>query len=99
MPDFLPFDQLGTHSHCLYCGTISYVGLGGIAGSTPQARRFIKAHPRTHLLPPQYIEHEGRAAVVLRSESLRDYGTLDTIFAADTYELLRIFRNGVADDN
>jgi hypothetical protein len=99
MPDFVPTQQHGTHTHCLQCGSISYVALSGIAGSTPQARCFMKAHPRIHLLPPRFVEHEGRDAIVLRAESVRDYATLDTIFAVDTYELLRIFRNGAADDN
>ena len=99
LPDSVPahLGQLGIHFECSSCRTLNYTALSGIASSLPQALRFKRLNPRVRVLPPQYVRHEGRSAVLLRIESLRNSDTLDVFFARDTYEILAVYSNGRLD--
>jgi hypothetical protein len=100
MPAFVPVPEghLGLHILCEHCGVMDYTSLSGVGGSSPQMIRFNKANPRTHVLPPQPLNYQGREAVRLSVQSFHQNDVLDFIFAADTYEILAIYRNGELDE-
>ncbi len=76
---------------CPSCHSMSWGTLDSFVLALPEGRRFWQKHPRIHALPEQYIESNGRAAIVTRFESVTNNARLDVISADDTYEVLGIY--------
>jgi RNA polymerase sigma-70 factor (ECF subfamily) len=72
------------------CHAQNYTDIAGIALSTAEARCFWRAQPRIRLLPYRQVETGGREVIVVRYEAVGGGAQLDTLFARDSYELLRI---------
>lgn len=76
---------------CEHCLTSWMNTLEGLVLALPEARNFLRVHPRIRTLPKQELEVDGRAALLTSFESLTDQGRLDIISDSETYEVLRIY--------
>lgn len=83
-------NDLGVRLLCPDCDLDNWESLDGLALITPEGRAFQRRHPRIRTLPHEYIEAEGRPAVVARFESIGDAGRLAVVADAETLEPLRI---------
>ncbi len=67
------------------------IHLEGLVLILPEGRQFWQTHSRIRTLPKQYIEVDGRFAVVTSFESVINNARLDVVSAYDTYEVLHIY--------
>lgn len=81
--------EYGLRANCP-CRAQNHADIAGMALSTTEARGFWRAHPRIHRLPNREIETGGRQVIVVRYAAVSGGAQLDTLFAHDSYELLRI---------
>jgi RNA polymerase sigma factor (sigma-70 family) len=91
---FGPWPRLAVR--CASCGELSSTSLCGLVHALPAVRAFWRAHPRMRILPPREIEAAGRAALVVRVESMADSAALDVLSHRDTYALLAVHGHGIA---
>ena len=56
----------------------------------PEGQRFLRAYPRLRMLPEQYVEADGREAIITCYESIHESACFTVVSALDTYEVLRI---------
>lgn len=83
-------DVPGVHHRCGACDRKPDASLAALAFWQPEVRRFWKDHPRLRTLPEREVEVGGRAALLIRFESVVGTAGVDVIHARDTYELLEI---------
>lgn len=76
---------------CTFCNTQSSTHLEGLVLALPEGRQFLQTHTRIRTLPRQYVEVEGRAAIITSFESITSSAHLDVVSAYDTYEVLHIY--------
>lgn len=80
---------------CPHCQTACNTSLPGLVLSLPEARVFAQMQERIRTLPVQSLETEGRAALLTRFESVTQNAALIIISDEETYNVLRIEREGV----
>lgn len=92
-----PWPRLTTR--CVSCGEAGSTSLGGLVHALPAVRRFWRDHPRMRILPPREIDASGRAAFLVRVESVTDGAYLDVIRARDTFAALASHGDGTTPSN
>ncbi len=75
---------------CPSCTASCNTLLAPLVLELPEGQRFLQAYPRLRMLPEQYVEADGREAIITRYESIRDNACFAVVSALDTYEVLRI---------
>lgn len=80
-----PRETRGVQVCCPRCGSVVYSSLGGLIAVEPEVQRFWRDHPRMRTLPEYEIEVEGRAALVVRIESLTQQAALDVVVDAERF--------------
>jgi RNA polymerase sigma factor (sigma-70 family) len=75
---------------CEYCQSASTTALESLMLEAPAGQRFLQAHPRIRTLPRQYLEVDGRAAILTRFESVLDTARLEVVADNTTLEVLRV---------
>jgi RNA polymerase sigma-70 factor (ECF subfamily) len=78
----------GLAAVCAGCGEEVSSSLGGLALVRPEVRRFRRDHPRLHEVPIRQVESCGRAALVVRFQSLSGSAGVDVVFSRDTLRVL-----------
>lgn len=81
----------GVHLLCDRCGCLPDEPLRNLVLSLPAGRRFWREHPRIRTLPERELEAEGRPALLVTFESVRDSSRFDVVVDRETY---RVIRNG-----
>ena len=76
---------------CKSCNSTFTTPLEHLSLTLPEGRRFWQKHPRIRTLPKQYIEADGREAILTRFESVTENAQLTVISAQDNYEVLHIY--------
>jgi RNA polymerase sigma factor (sigma-70 family) len=76
---------------CETCLSSHVTTLEGLVLTLPEGRHFLQTHPRIRTLPRQYIEADGRAAIVTSFESVTDNARLDVVSDYETYEVRHIY--------
>lgn len=76
---------------CTSCNSTFTTPLESLVLSLPKGRQFWQEHPRIRTLPRQYIETEGRDAIITRLESVTENAQLTVVSAQDNYEVLHIY--------
>ena len=75
---------------CTSCTASCNTLLAPLILELPEGQRFLQAYPRLRMLPEQYVETNGREAVITRYESISDGTCFTVVSALDTYEVLHI---------
>ncbi|GHP01015.1 hypothetical protein KSF_110620 [Reticulibacter mediterranei] len=75
---------------CESCKASCITSLEPLALETVQSQQFLRAHPRVRTLPRQYLEIDGRAAILSRFASVTDSAVLDIISDEETFAILHI---------
>lgn len=88
-------ESRGMHLRCSNCDKAVWMSLGGLALGIPEARQFLRGHPRIQTLRDRTVECEGRSALVLGFESVTDAARLDVVLDASTFEVMQV--HGVTD--
>ena len=83
----------GVQVICETCGCVPEELLRSLILTLPEGRRFWRDHPRIRTLPERELEAQGRDALLVSFESLRDPARLDAVVDRDTYQVMSI--NGV----
>lgn len=76
---------------CPSCHSTCYNVLENLTLELPEGLRFLQTHPRIRTLPYEYVEAEGRPAVVTRFESVTNTDLFVVVSALGTYDTLRIY--------
>lgn len=79
---------------CHFCHNSSTSTLEGLCHVTPEGSQFYREHGRIRTMPTQEMEAEGRHALVSRFESIAETAHLTVISDYETFEVLRIYREG-----
>lgn len=77
---------------CPTCNSSCICLSDGLVQWTPEARQFLREHPRIRTLPEREVVRDGKLALVTRLESVTSSLHLDIVTALDTYETLHISR-------
>jgi len=83
-------DERGVYQTCSDCQMYNWTSLGGLALALPEGQRFLREHPRIHLLPEQSVEADGRMAFVTRFESVTGQARFEVVTSSDRYKVLSI---------
>ena len=75
---------------CTSCAASCNTLLAPLVLELPEGRRFSQSYPRLRTLPEQYIETDGREAIITRYERISDSAFFTVISALNTYEVLRV---------
>jgi aerobic-type carbon monoxide dehydrogenase small subunit (CoxS/CutS family) len=75
---------------CGYCNSAGITTLESLVLEAAEGQQFLRAHPRIRTLARQYLETDGRAAILTCFESVTDTARLDVISDEKTYEILHI---------
>ncbi len=75
---------------CTLCAASYNTLLAPLILESPEGQRFLQAYPRLRMLPEQYVETNGRNAIIIRYESISSNTRFTTVSALDTYEVLHI---------
>ncbi len=76
---------------CKFCNSTCTISLEELSLTLPEGRQFMQKYPKIRTLPRQYVEKDGRAAIITRFESVTDNAQLTVVSAHDTYKVLRIY--------
>ncbi len=75
---------------CTSCTASCNTLLAPLVLELPEGQRFLQAYPRLRMLPEQFVEADGREAIITRYESIRDGTCFTVVSSLDTYEVLHI---------
>ncbi len=78
----------GVHTFCDVCLTCTDICLKGVALWSARGRRFWQHQQRIRALPEREIVVEGRPAIVVTYQSVRDDAVLEVLFDQDTYRIV-----------
>ncbi len=76
---------------CEHCVSSCVTSLEPLILEAQAGQQFLKRYPRIRTLPRQYIEADGRAAILTRFESVTNTATLDVVSDYQTYEILHVY--------
>jgi RNA polymerase sigma-70 factor (ECF subfamily) len=88
-------DAPGVHIRCDGCGAISFQPALGLALTHPIVQQFWREHKRIRLGSRHQTESGGRAAILIRFDSMARKESVEVVAAADTYEVLHAGGSGV----
>lgn len=83
------------NASCSYCSVDNWITLDGHALSSPQGLHFWNAHPRMRLLPLREVEAEGRPALVITFESVKENASFSLLLDRETYIKLHAYSEGI----
>ncbi len=75
---------------CPICHARCMTPLECLVLSLPEVRQFCQAHPRIRTLPRQYMERDGRQAIITSFQSVTDNAHFDVVSDYETYSVLHI---------
>ncbi len=75
---------------CTSCGGSCTTLLATLSLELPEGQRFLQTYPRLRMLPEQYVESNGREAIIIQYESVISNTFFAVVSALDTYEVLHI---------
>ncbi len=75
---------------CTLCAASYNTLLAPLILELPEGQQFLQAYPRLRMLPEQYVETNGRNAIIIGYESISSNTRFTTVSALDTYEVLHI---------
>lgn len=82
--------ERGMHVRCPACGANEEIALRHLALYLPEGQRFWREHPRIRTLPERAVEIDGRAALLLRFQSVSETAELAVVVARATYAVLGV---------
>ncbi|GCE31547.1 hypothetical protein KDA_70310 [Dictyobacter alpinus] len=79
------------NTSCPFCGSDNWAALDCYALAAPEGLRFWQKHPRMRLLPINEVEAQGRPALLVTFESVKERASFSTLFERETYRKLDTF--------
>lgn len=81
-------------TYCSHCQNACNTTLSGLVLNLPETHAFVRAQSRICTFPAQPLETQGRSALLTRLESVTGNAALNIISDEETYNVLRIEREG-----